>query len=111
MNHRHVPTRLICLLLILSLIAVTNLAYADGDSDARIIGTAEDVYDVRPTGEGMFADLVFLRTVGIAGMIVGTAVFIASLPFTLPTNSVKKAAKKLIVAPTKFTFSRPLGEM
>ncbi len=108
MTHRLVPTRLICLSLVICLIAVTSLAYAEGDSDSIM---SQSVLDEGPTGEGMFADLVFLRTVGLAGMIVGTAVFIATLPFTLPSNTVKKAAEKLVVAPAKFTFTRPLGEI
>lgn len=108
MTHRLVPTRLICLSLVICLIAVTSLAYAEGDSDSIM---SQSVLDEGPTSEGMFADLVFLRTVGLAGMIVGTAVFIATLPFTLPSNTVKKAAEKLVVAPAKFTFTRPLGEI
>ena len=114
MRHRLRLTRFICVLLAVCLIAVTSLAYAESESYSGIIGTSQDdyeVYDRRPTGEGMFADLIFLRTVGLAGTIVGTAVFIVTLPFTLPTNSVKKAAKKLVVAPAKFTFARPLGEI
>ena len=109
MKHGLLPTRLVCLLLTICLIAVTSLAYAEeGDFDSIV---SQSVLDEGPTGEGMFADLVFLRTVGLAGMIVGAAVFVATLPFTLPSNSVKKAADKLIVAPAKFTFTRPLGEI
>lgn len=108
MNHRLVSTRLICLSLAICLVAVTSLAYAEGEYDSII---SQSVVDEEPSGEGMFADVVFLRAVGLAGMIVGTAVFVATLPFTLPTNTVKNAAAKLVVAPAKFTFTRPLGEI
>jgi hypothetical protein len=57
----------------------------------------------------MMIDLVVLRPFGLVATALGTAVFIASLPFTLPTLSVKQAAKKLIVEPAKYTFARPLG--
>ena len=109
MNHRLVPTRLICVSLAICLVVVTSLAYAAEDDFSSIV--SQSVFDEAPTGEGMFADLVFLRTIGFAGMIVGTAVFVVTLPFTLPSNTVKKAAQKLVVAPAKFTFIRPLGEI
>ena len=51
-------------------------------------------------------DLFFVRPFGIAAGIVGTAFFITSLPFTIPTNSVEKAAKMFIVEPFKFSFVR-----
>jgi high-affinity K+ transport system ATPase subunit B len=63
------------------------------------------------TADAMLADLVLLRPLGIAATILGSAVFVASLPFTLPTRSVDKAAQKLVVEPGKFTFVRPLGQV
>ncbi len=59
----------------------------------------------------MLADLVVLRPFGIAAMVMGTAAFIAALPFSLPTKSVEKVAQKLIVEPAKYTFARPLGQI
>ena len=80
-------------------------------------GQAEDyVQDYVPiaaqkegTAEGMLADVIVLRPFGIAATVLGAAVFVVSLPFTLPTRSVDKAAQKLVVDPAKFTFARPLG--
>jgi hypothetical protein len=63
------------------------------------------------TAEAMLADVIVLRPFGIAATVLGTAVFVVSLPFTLPTRSVDKAAQKLVVDPAKFTFVRPLGYM
>jgi hypothetical protein len=51
-------------------------------------------------------DLVFARPLGIVAGIAGTGIFIFSLPFTIPTNSVDKASKMLIVEPFKFSFVR-----
>jgi hypothetical protein len=62
------------------------------------------------TAEAMLADVLLLRPFGLAATILGTAVFIVALPFTLPTRSVDEAAQKLIVDPGKFTFARPLGQ-
>ncbi|MEW5746661.1 MAG: hypothetical protein AB1805_14625 [Nitrospirota bacterium] len=57
----------------------------------------------------IMADTLIVRPVGIVAIAVGTAVFIASLPFALISGSTENAARQLIVAPAKFTFTRPLG--
>ncbi len=51
-------------------------------------------------------DLLVARPLGIAAGIAGTAVFLVSLPFTIPTSSVDKAAQMFIVEPFKFSFVR-----
>ena len=58
------------------------------------------------TDEYNMLDLFVARPMGAAAGIVGTALFIASLPFTIPTRSVDKAAKMLISEPFRFSFSR-----
>jgi len=52
------------------------------------------------------SDLFVARPLGVAAGIVGTGLFIISLPFTIPTKSVDKAAKELITDPFHFSFSR-----
>jgi hypothetical protein len=64
-----------------------------------------------PTAEAMLADIFVLRPFGIAATVLGSVAFVVSLPFTLPTRSVDKAAQKLVVDPAKYTFTRPLGHM
>jgi hypothetical protein len=51
-------------------------------------------------------DLFFARPFGIVAGIVGTSFFIVTLPFTIPTNSVEKAANIFIAEPFKFSFVR-----
>lgn len=51
-------------------------------------------------------DIVLARPIGVAAGILGSAVFIASLPFTIPTGSVGNAANMFIVNPFKFSFAR-----
>jgi hypothetical protein len=58
----------------------------------------------------MMLDALIVRPVGVVATIVGTAVFIVTLPFSVPTASVNKAAKTLVGDPFLFTFDRPLGE-
>ena len=57
----------------------------------------------------MMFDLVVLRPLGLAATVVGTAFFIVSLPFSALGGNTGEAAKKLVVEPAKYTFSRPLG--
>jgi len=42
--------------------------------------------------------------------VVGTAVFIVSLPFSALGGNTKIACQKLVKDPAKFTFKRPLGD-
>jgi hypothetical protein len=57
----------------------------------------------------MIVDMVLLRPLGLAGLAVGTAFFIVSLPISLLGGNTGEAAQKLVVAPAKYTFTRPLG--
>ncbi|MBW1983042.1 MAG: hypothetical protein JRJ12_17730 [Deltaproteobacteria bacterium] len=62
------------------------------------------------SAEGMTFDLIVLRPVGLAATVIGTAVFIVSLPFSAMGGNTNEAAEKLISEPAKYTFSRPLGK-
>lgn len=54
-------------------------------------------------------DVLIIRPLGISATIVGTGLFIVSLPFALPTGSVGLSARKLVADPFAFTFMRPVG--
>jgi hypothetical protein len=51
-------------------------------------------------------DILFARPLGVVAGILGTGLFIVSLPFTAPTGSVGDAADMFIVQPFKFSFTR-----
>ncbi len=55
-------------------------------------------------------DLVISRPLGLTVTVIGTAVFIVSLPFALTSGSVKDTADILVGEPFRFTFKRPLGD-
>lgn len=70
------------------------------------------------SGEAMAADLVLVRPVGLISMIAGTFLFVFSLPFSFSEDSMEenrleigKTLDRLIVAPSKYTFNRRLGDM
>ena len=51
-------------------------------------------------------DLFFVRPLGIVAAAGGTCLFIASLPFTLPTRSAGDSFNLFVVEPWKFSFVR-----
>jgi hypothetical protein len=55
-------------------------------------------------------DLLILRPVGLVATVGGTLIFIGSLPISLPTGSVGKTFRALMVRPASYTFWRSLGE-
>jgi hypothetical protein len=58
----------------------------------------------------MASDIVFARPLGLVATIVGSALFIVSLPFSALGDNVNEASQKLVVDPFNFTFKRPLGK-
>ena len=77
---------------------------------ALVIGHASAaIPEERPDGFAMVME-VPIRLVSMGLMVIGTAVFIVSLPFALTSGSTGDAWTGLIVAPFEFTFTRPLGK-
>lgn len=72
------------------------------------MGWAEEKWtkDDPLTDEWNIIDLVLARPLGVAAGILGTGVFILSLPFTIPTGSVDDAAQMFVVKPFNFSFVR-----
>ena len=56
------------------------------------------------------ADVVVMRPALLAATVVGSAIFIVSLPAAALSKSVKSTAHALVVAPAKATFTRPIGD-
>jgi hypothetical protein len=62
------------------------------------------------SAEAMAADFFVIRPLGIVASVVGSAVFIVSLPFSVLGGNTEIACQKLVKDPAKFTFKRPLGD-
>jgi len=77
---------------------------------ASLVRAEQYATDVQPSAFAMVGDALVVRPLGLASTIVGTAVFIVALPFTLPSGSVGSSAKVLIGEPAQYTFARPLGQ-
>jgi len=55
-------------------------------------------------------DLFVARPLGIVAGIGGTVLFVAALPFTIPSGSVGNAASMFIVQPFQFSFLREVPD-
>ncbi len=55
-------------------------------------------------------DILLVRPMSLAATVVGTAVFVVSLPFSIPSQSVGPTARALVAEPFNFTFTRPIGD-
>ena len=76
-----------------------------------LFATAEDPNTVSgDKGTDMLVDIIVMRPLGLATTLIGTALTVVALPFTIPTGSVGDSAREMIVKPAEFTFKRPLGE-
>jgi hypothetical protein len=90
--------------LVLAAAALCASAAARADDSSLQAG------DHAPAGIAMAFDLALARPLGLGATVIGTAVFLVGLPFELLAGNVSDPARKLIVEPARFTFTRPLGE-
>lgn len=58
----------------------------------------------------MAADALVVRPLGFVAMVLGSAVFLVSLPFSIPGGNTKSAFTNLMGNPASYTFNRPLGD-
>ena len=64
-----------------------------------------------PHGADMLGDLVIVRPATAGVTVIGTAIWIVSLPFTLLGGNSGEAWDEMVAEPFVYTFSRPLGHM
>lgn len=62
-----------------------------------------------PSALAMTGDALFARPALLAMTLVGSAVYVVSLPFSLLGGNASEAGKVLVVDPAKATFTRCLG--
>jgi hypothetical protein len=62
------------------------------------------------SAEKMAVDLIAIRPLGIVSTVAGCAVYILSLPFSLPGGNAAAVWETTVEKPAKYTFDRPLGD-
>lgn len=93
-----IPPKPLVVLVATALLAASPLATADvryGD----------------PNFSTMVIDGFVARPLGLGATVVGTAIWIVTLPFSALGGNVSEATDRLIVDPARFTFVRPLGDL
>lgn len=65
--------------------------------------------DEDPSAVAMASDLVLARPLLLGATIIGSVVYVVSLPFSLAGGNAKAAGKTLVVGPAEATFVRCLG--
>ena len=91
--------------LVILMVVVFVITAAASNSFAQATIKDEEI-----STENMVADALIVRPLGIIATLLGAGLFVISLPFSALGKNVKEAGDKLVVAPAKFTFTRPLGE-
>jgi hypothetical protein len=71
---------------------------------------AYDGQTAPPSGAAMFVDGLVIRPLGAVATLLGSAVFIVTLPFSALGGNVGQAKQALIDEPAIMTFKRPLGQ-
>ena len=89
------PKLLITVICVLALLLSTSTpAFASGDTDAASV----------------VVDVVVARPTTFALTLIGSVLFVVSLPVAATSGSLDKVAKTLVAAPAKDTFVRPIGD-
>lgn len=65
--------------------------------------------DELPSAGAMVADAVVARPVLLGFTVVGTALYLVTLPFSWAGGNADEAAEQLVIGPAKSTFVRCLG--
>ena len=92
---------------IIVLLVVANLFVISGWSPVF----AQDRYrENERSGGKMAADALLLRPTGFLATILGSAVFIVSLPLSLLGKNHEEAFDEMVKKPAEYTFARPLGD-
>src|SRR5215471_1428061 len=92
------------LIMAVLLLCATSLVHAAADTYAT--RRSEDL-----SAETLLVDGLVLRPAGVLATIAGSVAFVVTLPFSIPTKSVNRAAQRLVVDPAQYTFVRPLGQI
>jgi len=76
---------------------------------APSVSVAANSSSEQPSAGAMVVDAVVARPILLAVTVLGTALYVVTLPFTLGGGNAGEAAKTLVVGPGESTFVRCLG--
>lgn len=102
----------VVLALVSGLQAMPAMAIETQNSNPSATSNAsgDPVYDIHaPAAVSMAGDLLIARPLLIGATIIGTALFVVSLPFSALGGNVDEAGRALVIAPGRSAFVRCLG--
>lgn len=77
---------------------------------ALLTSTSSYAGDPSNRFEAVAADIVIARPLWLAATVVGTGLFIATLPVAAMSKSVRETGRTLVAKPAQATFTRALGD-
>jgi len=92
---------------------ITALAAAAAIAVSAFAAEAQSpnvVVDDTPSAPAMAFDLVVVRPLSLVVTVAGAGLYVLQLPIAMAQMDFSTPAKKLIVEPAQYTFTRPLGE-
>lgn len=112
MKSRSFVTAAIITVTAFTLTLSTSTAFAQSVASNDSSSPYNDSLDNSPSAGAMAFDLIIVRPVSLVATVLGTGLFIISLPLALiQRDAPVAAAKKLVAEPARYTFDRPLGVM
>ena len=61
--------------------------------------------------EAVAADVIVVRPLSFVATLLGSALFVVSLPVAAISDSVADTSEALVFTPGRMTFTRPMGEL
>ena len=99
-NSKSLSARCLKITALISMLLLSQWSWSQGNS-SRL--------EENPTALAMTGDLIVVRPVMLVATVVGSALWLVSLPFSALGGNAMQAADTLVVGPAKATFMRCLG--
>ena len=101
--------------LLLLLCAMPPLYGEDESENAYLMETQgtpyqEQTFAQPPSGDFMMMDLLLVRPLSFAVLIIGSGLSILATPFAAVSGTTGPVYERLVIEPFDFTVRRPLGE-
>lgn len=74
------------------------------------LGTPAFARDTTGDFEAVAADVILARPLWLVATVIGTGLFVVTLPVAAMSKSVEKTGRTLVAKPAHATFTRPLGD-
>lgn len=98
--------------LITSALVAAALVVGSANAQSDSSSPYNDSLDNSASAGAMAFDLIVVRPISLVATVLGSGLFILSLPLVLiQRDAPVAAANKLVVEPARYTFDRPLGVM